>query len=586
MQIGARRKLDMALLGGGVLVTAAACAIAAYAGDAERISSFWAGAELHTDGTAAVTEVIDWNFGNAQGKHGIFRDVKDLSPSSRIEVSSPDAPADLVVLDTPSDSPSFPATRLRIGDPDETVSGERRYVIGYDLDTLLRQGQLGWDAVGAGAWPVTIDKATINVVAPWTFTNPQCFEGATGSTDTCTITQVEPGRLVVTTGALDPGTGVTVSAGQGASLPATPALDVPTGAPPGAGGTGIALPAAIGAVGALVAAAPASFLVRRRGRERVGVGGAADAAYTDGQSERLVDSAALAELATIEFAPPRELTPPEGGIVLAESVRSEHKVAWLMDEAIAGSLDVDDSSSPVVLRRREFGDPSAAPVLNQMFDGRDEIELGRYDKDFATGWRQLSNDLQEWADTSGLWDPAGDRRRNVVRVLGIVAAVVGLAVAALCAWVGATRGSGWLIGVGIGALLAGAGVACAVRAWELRVRTPKGSGLWLRVESFRRFLAASEARHVEEAARRGVLREYTAWAVAVGEVDRWRHAMEAASNIPNVDVGNALAFAYIASSLSSATSSASTPPSSSGGGGGSFGGSVGGGGGGGGGGSW
>jgi uncharacterized membrane protein YgcG len=337
----------------------------------------------------------------------------------------------------------------------------------------------------------------------------------------------------------------------------------------------------------LVAAAPASFLVRRRGRERVGVGGAADAAYTDGQSERLVDSAELAELATIEFAPPRELTPPEGGIVLAESVRSEHKVAWLMDEAIAGSLDVDDSSSPVVLRRREFGDPSAAPVLNQMFDGRDEIELGRYDKDFATGWRQLSNDLQEWADTSGLWDPAGDRRRNVVRVLGIVAAVVGLAVAALCAWVGATRGSGWLIGVGIGALLAGAGVACAVRAWELRVRTPKGSGLWLRVESFRRFLAASEARHVEEAARRGVLREYTAWAVAVGEVDRWRHAMEAASNIPNVDVGNALAFAYIAASLSSATSSASTPPSSSGGGGGgSFGGSVGGGGGGGGGGSW
>jgi hypothetical protein len=32
-----------------------------------------------------------------------------------------------------------------------------------------------------------------------------------------------------------------------------------------------------------------------------------------------------------------------------------------------------------------------------------------------------------------------------------------------------------------------------------------GSGLWLRVESFRRFLAGSEAHHAEEAAKRGVL---------------------------------------------------------------------------------
>jgi uncharacterized membrane protein len=239
----------------------------------------------------------------------------------------------------------------------------------------------------------------------------------------------------------------------------------------------------------------------------------------------------------------------------------------------------------VVLRRHNFGDPAAAPVLNEMFGGRDEIALGRYDKQFATGWSQLSQDLQEWADTSGLWDPAGDHRRNLVRVLGVVAAIAGIAVAVLCSWAGATRGSAWLIGVAVGAVVAGVGIACVVRAWELRVRTPKGSGLFLRVESFRRFLAASEARHVEEAAKRGVLREYTAWAVAVGEVDRWRQAMEAATNIPDVDVGNALAFAYIASSLSSATSSASTPPSSSGGGGG-FGGSVGGGGGGGGGGSW
>ena len=123
-----------------------------------------------------------------------------------------------------------------------------------------------------------------------------------------------------------------------------------------------------------------------------------------------------------------------------------------------------------------------------------------------------------------------------------------------------------------------------VRAWELRVRTAAGSGLWLRVESFRRFLAGSEAYHAEEAARRGVLREYTAWALALGEIDRWRTAVMSSPNIPLDTPG--LGYVWLGSSIMSSTSAAATAPSSSGGGGGFGGGSVGGGAGGGGGGSW
>ena len=89
--------------------------------------------------------------------------------------------------------------------------------------------------------------------------------------------------------------------------------------------------------------------------------------------------------------------------------------------------------------------------------------------------------------------------------------------------------------------------------------------------------------HAEEAAKRGVLREYTAWAVAVGEIDRWARAVSASSAIPQ-DAG--LNYVHMAPLLASSTSSASTAPSSSSSGGGGGGGSVGGGGGGGGGGSW
>jgi uncharacterized membrane protein len=146
---------------------------------------------------------------------------------------------------------------------------------------------------------------------------------------------------------------------------------------------------------------------------------------------------------------------------------------------------------------------------------------------------------------------------------------------------------GWLVVVALGGLVAGAGAAAAVGAWELRVRTPTGSGLWLRTESFRRFLADSEAHHAAEAARLGHLREYTAWAVAVGELDRWSRAVAASSAAADDPV--AARYPVLAPVLLTGSSGSSVAPSSGGsggGGGGGGGGGVGGGAGGGGGGSW
>jgi uncharacterized membrane protein len=170
-------------------------------------------------------------------------------------------------------------------------------------------------------------------------------------------------------------------------------------------------------------------------------------------------------------------------------------------------------------------------------------------------------------------------------VLGIIGVVVGALGAAGGGALANQRGPAWLVLAAAGGAVAGAGLAAALGAWELRVRTPAGSAAWLRVESFRRFLAESEAFHAEEAARRGVLREYTAWAVAVGEIDRWQRAVSAASIAPETA---GLSYVFMAPLLLSSTTSAATAPSSSGGGlGGGFGGgSVGGGAGGGGGGSW
>jgi hypothetical protein len=558
-------------------------AVGAFFGNTEHVVSMWVGAEFARDGSAAIHEVIDYDFGATFDRHGIYRDVPGLDPGSTIVVTSPDAPDDVAIFQTPPDSPSYPATRLRIGNPGQTVSGERRYLLSYGLDGLAAGGEVAWDAVGAG-WDVPIEHAEVQLAAPWELVDTSCVQGGTGSKAPCEISQPQPGLLVVQAQSLDAHQGITVYATAGAPLDVAPTPAPPTVVPQSDEGAGVPLTALVGAGAALVGAGPASRAVRRRGRERVGVGGAADAAFgTTGAGERLVDADELASLATVEFAPPEGITPPQGGVILREGVRQEHKVAWLIDEAIDGSIElIDTVPGKVSLRRgRGLGDPMAAPVLDTMFDGRQQLDLGTYDKPFAEGWSMVGTQLDQWADGSGLWDPRGDRRRVMVRVLGTLAAVLGTVGVGFAAALSAAVSPWWLIGVAISAVVAGVGLACAVRGWELRVRTPEGAAAWLRVESFRKFLAQSEGHHAEEAAKRGVLREYTAWAVAVGEVDRWSRAVSSAVDIPD---RSALTYVYLAPILSSATSSSSTAPSSSGGGGG--GGGVGGGGGGGGGGSW
>jgi hypothetical protein len=72
-----------------------------------------------------------------------------------------------------------------------------------------------------------------------------------------------------------------------------------------------------------------------------------------------------------------------------------------------------------------------------------------------------------------------------------------------------------------GGVLAGAGTAAAARGWELRVLTPAGSAAWLQVESLRRFLASAPPTAVDRAITAGRLGHYTAWAIALGQAQRW-----------------------------------------------------------------
>lgn len=566
------------------VVGAGASTVVAAASRPEAVRRLWAVATFDQTGNARVVETIDYHF--TSKRHGIFRVLPDLPITEASKVVVHADTTDQAMI-----TPEASGMRIRIGDPNRTISGDHRYSVSYPLSTLDLGGRrYGWNGVGT-AWEVGIESTELDMVAPWKWENPSCDKGNAGSFGGCTVSQPEPGHLVVSFGALKKFEGLTIYANRGAPLAAAPA--------PRQLGAQLAPPdwwtrpwvvGLLAGLALLLSALVTSRVLRHYGRDWVmsaaaDTGDAAGLAFKHGGNfggSQRVDDRELAGYATTEFAPPTGLTAWQGGVVLAESNRPEHRTAWLLGAAADGYVELDETGTTgVVVRAKEHPVDATTALLGVGFAGRSSLRLGAYDPRFSAMWQSLPPLFEQWYQSSGFEDIAAGKRVTVARSAGAAAVLLGgiLLFVSIVALTGFPLGR--LVGVGVAGILLGSGLACLFRGWELRVRTPAGSALWLRVESFRRFLANSESHHVEEAAKRGVLRDYTAWAVSLDEVKHWSK-MVAEAGLPPSTAG--LSTAMMASSLGSSVSSTATAPSSSGGGGG--GGGSGGGGGGGGGGSW
>ncbi|MGY2082822.1 DUF2207 domain-containing protein [Blastococcus sp. SYSU DS0539] len=569
-----RRRIDIVVIVLVALAVGVLTTVVALAGGGERVRLLWVAATVADDGSARVTEVIDYDFGGEE-RRGILRRVPGLDAAAPVEVSSPDAPDDVTVTE---------AGEIRIGDPDRTVTGRHRYVLRYTLDGVASGDALAWNAVGTG-WDVPIDDVRVHVSAPAELAQGRCSAGEPGSTEPCDVEQAEPGRLVARVDALDAGEGVTVAGTTGDALDGAPALPAPPAPAPPADGADPLLPGALAGGLALLAAAVTLAAIRRAGRERVPAAGI-PVTSAPGEEAR-VDLAVLADHAAPSPTLPAGLSPAQGGVLLAGSVTTAHKAAWLIDQAVAGTLDLESPaghSDEVTLVRREPGDGPVRRLLDLLFRGRERLPLGSYDEGFAKGWAELGTDLSAWQRSSGLWDIAADRRTVWIRVLGGLAGLAGAGLALFAGYLSIGDVGLPLVLAAVAGALAGAGAAAAIAGWELRVLTAAGSAAWLQVESLRQFLASAPPTAVDEAIGSGRLGRYTAWAVALGEAEHWAELASAgrapARSHPG---GRHLSYAALGPVVVAGCGTAGTAPPSAGGGSST---SVGGGAGGGGGGSW
>lgn len=161
---------------------------------AEEIQSFDAAISINTDGTIDVSESIAYDFGTDE-RHGIFRSVPFIKTNEegkkfKLEFSN------FSVSNQYTKTIQNSLIKLKIGDPNKTITGKHLYNIRYSVSGALAyfsdHDELYWNVTG-NEWPVPINRAQAQLRLPQGISKQDirasCFTGSTGSTSqNCDIT--------------------------------------------------------------------------------------------------------------------------------------------------------------------------------------------------------------------------------------------------------------------------------------------------------------------------------------------------------------------------------------------------------------
>ena len=608
---GPARRSRRALVGAGVIVLLSLVVLvggpapAAQFGS-ERITAYDVEIVVEPAGTLLVTETIDYNFGPFE-RHGIFREIpvrfgyddryERIYPLKVLSVEGSEGTPDQYKRESAGN-----ATRLKIGDPDTTITGAHRYTIVYRVTAALNgfpeHDELYWNAIGT-EWSVPIARATVRVTAPSDITDVACFGGGFGSRLACSEADRE-GRIAgFAQGGLDAGEGMTVVVGfaKGAVPTPAPILDERWSLT-----RAFAVTPATGLLSLAMLAAAVYLIVRlawRTGRDRRFAGSPVDVAYaTDGQEEAVpLSLGPFGRGETpVEFVPPEGLRPGQLGTLIDEVANTLDVTATIVDLAVRKHLRITEipkkgffGKPDWTLTRLQNGDelrPYERGLLTALFKSGDEVELSSLRNTFAARLEQVKTLLYDDVIKHGWFVGRPDKIRIRWQVRGWIALIFALLLTTILA--AFTHAA--LLGV---PLIVG-GLLLVLTSKRMPRRTAKGVSVLTRAAGFRRFIEESERDRARFAEEQHLFSEYLPYAIVFGATEKWARAFAGIDgSLPDQSwYGSSSAFTAVGFShaidgfaVTTAGTITSTPASSgsSGFGGG---GSSGGGGGGGGGGSW
>jgi uncharacterized protein (TIGR04222 family) len=623
-----RRAVTALLLVAGALLLGAP---PASADPGESIPSYQARVDVRSDGSIHVRETIRYTFAGS-GHHGIYRDLRTrllydpqssgsdqvrVYPVEDVKVSSPDAPDEFEVSDEGS------ITHIKIGSPDETVSGTKTYVLDYTVrgafnrittTTTGAEGasvpphdELYWNITG-DEWQVPIKSAAVTVNAPATPVAVHCFRGARGTTETCPASAGSPSTFTAADLQPEQGMSILLAYPTGTVRDASPLIeDAPK--------TGLAQltdvqPAfvvfALALLG-LIAGGMAS-LVRKRGRDSQYVGLTPGLLPTSGGVGAEVAPVARHDRnVAVQFTPPKGMRPGQVGTLIDEHANTVDVTATIIDLAVRGFLRIEEvpPDSPekavrdwrlVVVLPAPADEllPYELALMQAIFKGRNEVTMSALKNTFASDMHATQMRLYDDVTQQGWFRGNPNNIRNAYRAGGVALLALGFGTAFL--GIPAIGGSA---GVVAAAIFIG-GLVVVVLAGRMPARTAAGSAVLAQADGFRLYLTTAEADQIRFEEGQDVFSRYLPYAIVFGVAERWAGVFDELAragritpSAPGWYVGSVPTWSFVGlgSSISGfethANSALVSSPASSGSSGFSSGGGFsGGGGGGGGGGSW
>lgn len=503
-----------ALLLAGVLLAAP---VAADRGG-YRIASFDVELTVEENADVVVTEQITVDFSEA--RHGIYRTIPVRYTDPRGYLYSLGFRL-LGVFDDTGSAHTTRVTRegkyvkIRIGDPDRTVTGRVVYVVRYRVRDALahfaEHDELYWNATG-NEWQAPIDAASARVRLPAPVSREEleatAYTGAFGSREQDAVIDF-PGSSVIAyraASSLEPLEGLTIVAAWPHGLVTFP------------GPTARTVRFLVDNWIILTPFLAFAFLGHRY--------------WTRGRDPRGPASV------VVRYEPPPDLTPGEIGALVDERVDLRDLTATVVDLAIKGYLHIRADQKDQLFglwKKEETWFERTERAWDDLREHEREVLAGI----FASGSVVSTEDLEEKfykripGIRDALWDDLANRRyvagsphhvRRWWRIVGLVAGGATVAIGYFwAAFRGAVFPHALLLPIAAGAIVALSFLAFS-RGMPRRTRTGVDLRAW--ALGFEEFVDRVERDHLEAQRQRNVFEALLPYAMALGVAAAWARKFE------------------------------------------------------------
>ncbi len=561
------------------------------------ITDFHSDIIVQSDGKVSIKEKISVDF-NSLEKHGIYRDIPYVYESSTGEKTYTTLDIGEVIQDNQramiETSNNGANLRIRIGDPDTTISGKHTYQISYIATGVLLShpdyDELYWNVTGQD-WEADIEKVSTTVTLPKEKIEiMNCFEGYSKSTLMCSISQTSPKTVsFASTNPLYPHQGITI--GVGFTKGIVPLLTV---SPPRTIFDEVqTLPSLITLLVTILTGCGTIFYVwMSNGR---------DLWY---KTRRVFSSNIKEEHrpfwayepTLVEFESPEKLPPAILGVVMDEKADTLDVTATLVDLATRGFMTITEIPKKWLFGTVDYELSLTGKgleklyqyektLLNRLFSGnKEKILVSSLKKTFYDDLAIVKTQLYEEVVKKKLFSTHPETTRHIYIGSSIIISILGGGIIKFAFEY--LSGPGVMFGIGV--IISG--IILLFSSRSMPRRSAYGRDVYLRAKGYRLFISGAEKYRQQFFEKKNIFNEVLPYAIIFGLTEKFAQSMKEMGLkpsspswysgtrvfVPSYFVSDVNSFSK---SLSSAI--ASTPSSS-----GSSGGSSGGGFGGGGGGSW